>query len=93
MRTEMTAGVGFDKFWDDGGGESILLSSHVRAINTHDLAVTPDEAAASLEQYISRLDMSSSGEYWAPRGPRSVTMLVSLRIEHRLTMYQGHRNS
>ena len=20
MRTEMTAGVGFDKFWDDGGG-------------------------------------------------------------------------
>jgi NAD(P)-dependent dehydrogenase (short-subunit alcohol dehydrogenase family) len=22
MRTEMTAGVGFDKFWDDGGGRS-----------------------------------------------------------------------
>lgn len=22
MRTEMTKGVGFDKFWDDGGGES-----------------------------------------------------------------------
>jgi NAD(P)-dependent dehydrogenase (short-subunit alcohol dehydrogenase family) len=22
MRTEMTAGVGFDKYWDDGGGES-----------------------------------------------------------------------
>jgi NAD(P)-dependent dehydrogenase (short-subunit alcohol dehydrogenase family) len=21
MRTEMTAGVGFDKYWDDGGGE------------------------------------------------------------------------
>lgn len=21
MRTEMTKGVGFDKFWDDGGGE------------------------------------------------------------------------
>ena len=24
MRTEMTKGVGFDKFWDDGGGESSL---------------------------------------------------------------------
>lgn len=23
MRTEMTKGVGFDKFWDDGGGELI----------------------------------------------------------------------
>ncbi|KYK60666.1 oxidoreductase, short chain dehydrogenase/reductase family superfamily [Drechmeria coniospora] len=23
MRTEMTAGVGFDKYWDDGGGESV----------------------------------------------------------------------
>ena len=21
MRTEMTKGVGFDKFWDDGGGK------------------------------------------------------------------------
>lgn len=25
MRTEMTKGVGFDKFWDDGGGEYLLL--------------------------------------------------------------------
>jgi hypothetical protein len=24
MRTEMTKGVGFDKFWVDGGGESSL---------------------------------------------------------------------
>lgn len=24
MRTEMTKGVGFDKFWDDGGGESLV---------------------------------------------------------------------
>lgn len=22
MRTEMTKGVGFDKFWDDGGGRN-----------------------------------------------------------------------
>lgn len=27
MRTEMTKGVGFDKFWDDGGGESKLYST------------------------------------------------------------------
>jgi NAD(P)-dependent dehydrogenase (short-subunit alcohol dehydrogenase family) len=25
MRTEMTRGVGFDKFWDDGGGELMFL--------------------------------------------------------------------
>jgi len=25
MRTEMTRGVGFDKFWDDGGGEFPFL--------------------------------------------------------------------
>ncbi|KAF5605921.1 3-oxoacyl-reductase [Fusarium pseudocircinatum] len=48
MRTEMTKGVGFDKFWDDGG----------------------DKAAASLINWIDCLDISKSGEYWAPRGPR-----------------------
>lgn len=26
MRTEMTKGVGFDKFWDDGGGEYSRMS-------------------------------------------------------------------
>jgi NAD(P)-dependent dehydrogenase (short-subunit alcohol dehydrogenase family) len=25
MRTEMTKGVGFDKYWDDGGGEFFLF--------------------------------------------------------------------
>ncbi|KAF5684330.1 3-oxoacyl-reductase [Fusarium denticulatum] len=48
MRTEMTKGVGFDKFWDDGG----------------------DKAAASLINWIDSLDISKTGEYWAPRGPR-----------------------
>ncbi len=51
MRTEMTKGVGFDKYWDDGG------------------AVTPDEAAKSLMEWTEKLDMSKTGEYWAPRGP------------------------
>ncbi|KAG4284166.1 3-oxoacyl-(acyl-carrier protein) reductase [Fusarium proliferatum] len=50
MRTEMTKGVGFDKFWDDGG----------------------DKAAASLISWIDSLDISKTGEYWAPRGPRDI---------------------
>ncbi|RDW64257.1 NAD(P)-binding Rossmann-fold containing protein-12 [Coleophoma crateriformis] len=55
MRTEMTAGVGFDKYWDDGG------------------AVPPEEAAKSLAEWVEKdLDMSKSGEYWAPRGPRDI---------------------
>ncbi|KAK0387430.1 hypothetical protein NLU13_5742 [Sarocladium strictum] len=54
MRTEMTAGVGFDKYWDEGG------------------AVTPDEAAKTLVKWTDGLDMSKSGEYWAPRGPGDI---------------------
>ncbi|KAF6795921.1 short chain dehydrogenase reductase family superfamily [Colletotrichum sojae] len=54
MRTDMTKGVGFDKYWDDGG------------------AVTPDEAAESLVSWTEKLDMSKTGEYWAPRGPGDI---------------------
>lgn len=54
MRTEMTKGVGFDKYWDDGG------------------AVTPDVAAESLVKFVEGLDMSKSGQYWAPRGARDI---------------------
>ncbi|KAJ5390348.1 uncharacterized protein N7496_001416 [Penicillium cataractarum] len=54
MRTEMTKGVGFDKYWDDGG------------------AVTPDEAAESLASFIETFDISKTGQYWAPRGPRDI---------------------
>ncbi|KAH8886758.1 NAD(P)-binding protein [Thozetella sp. PMI_491] len=54
MRTEMTAGVGFDKYWDDGG------------------AVTPGQAAESLVDWAEKLDMSKTGQYWAPRGPRDI---------------------
>jgi NAD(P)-dependent dehydrogenase (short-subunit alcohol dehydrogenase family) len=52
MRTEMTKGVGFDKFWDEGG------------------AVTPDVAAKSLIEWVDDFDISRTGEYWAPRGPK-----------------------
>jgi len=54
MRTEMTKGVGFDKFWDAGG------------------AVTPDEAAKSLIEWAEKLDISKTGQYWAPRGPNDI---------------------
>ena len=35
-------------------------------------AVTPDEAATSLISFIDTLDISKTGEYWAPRGPRDI---------------------
>lgn len=35
-------------------------------------AVTPDVAAESLIEWTENLDMSKSGEYWAPRGPRDI---------------------
>ncbi|KAK0655887.1 hypothetical protein B0T16DRAFT_21540 [Cercophora newfieldiana] len=54
MRTEMTRGVGFDKFWDQ----------------FH--AVTPDEAAKSLMTWADQLDISKSGQYWAPRGAKDI---------------------
>jgi hypothetical protein len=31
--------------------------------------VTPDDAAKTLIKWTDGLDMSKSGEYWAPRGP------------------------
>ncbi|CAK7265156.1 hypothetical protein SEPCBS57363_001437 [Sporothrix epigloea] len=54
MRTEMTKGVGFDQYWDDGG------------------AVTPEEAAQTLFEWTESLDISKTGQYWAPRGPRDI---------------------
>lgn len=54
MRTEMTKGVGFDKFWDAGG------------------AVTPDESAKSLIEWIETFEITKTGQYWAPRGPGDI---------------------
>ncbi|MCJ1314527.1 hypothetical protein MMC25_008209 [Agyrium rufum] len=66
MRTEMTKGVGFDRFWDDGGDAPNSIDTHTKP------AVTPDEAAKSLIEFIDKFDMSMTGEYWAPRGPRDI---------------------
>lgn len=68
MRTEMTKGVGFDKFWDEGG------------------AVTPDVAAKSLAEWIQTFNISKTGEYWAPRGPRYVFSLRGMNSMLTLTV-------
>lgn len=103
MRTEMTKGVGFDKFWDDGGGKSVFeclqffggcLPLSV-SFAYYDLAVTPDEAAESLVSWVEKLDISKSGEYWAPRGPREYPFSHSLFDNDRrpkLTVVRGYRN-
>ena len=36
------------------------------------LAVTPDVAAGSLVDFIETFDITRTGEYWAPRGPRDI---------------------
>lgn len=71
MRTEMTKGVGFDKYWDAGGGKHDLTQAFIwfnRYIDFHS-AVTPNEAAQSLALFIEDFDINKTGEYWAPRGP------------------------
>ncbi|KAK9366246.1 hypothetical protein V1509DRAFT_641913 [Lipomyces kononenkoae] len=35
-------------------------------------AVTPDQAAESLATFIEGFDLSKTGQYWAPRGPRDI---------------------
>lgn len=37
-----------------------------------DAAVTPEEAAKSLADWTDSLDISKTGQYWAPRGPRDI---------------------
>lgn len=71
MRSDMTKGVGFDKFWDDGGGKSQPLPCKMPNLMLilPISAVTTDEAAISLVEWVDLLDISKSGEYWAPRGP------------------------
>ena len=35
-------------------------------------AVKPEEAASSLREWVETFDISKTGEYWAPRGPRDI---------------------
>ena len=34
--------------------------------------MTPDEAASTLFNWTESLDLSKTGQYWAPRGPRDI---------------------
>jgi hypothetical protein len=43
-----------------------------------DTAVTPDEAAKTLVEWAEKLDMSKSGQYWAPRGSSTLLYLTVL---------------
>lgn len=74
MRTEMTAGVGFDQFWDSGGGASLSVSFRdaTEKLTRNHPAVHPDEAADSLVGFVKTLDMAKSGQLWAPRGPADI---------------------
>jgi hypothetical protein len=98
MRTEMTKGVGFDKYWDDGGGEFfpfVILGLGMGWIGRRelmvDIAVTPDEAAKSLIEWTEKLDISKTGQYWAPRGPRPSSLSFSkLGTDH---LNRGYRHS
>ncbi|KAK1843753.1 short chain dehydrogenase reductase family superfamily [Colletotrichum chrysophilum] len=75
MRTEMTKGVGFDKYWDDGGGKFVFrkcLPTNCESLMFGCPAVTPDKAADSLIAWTDKLDISKTGEYWAPRGPGDI---------------------
>jgi NAD(P)-dependent dehydrogenase (short-subunit alcohol dehydrogenase family) len=84
MRTDMTKGVGYDKYWDAGGGEFIHVDicSHPHSpwIRSDDFiaAVTSDEAASTLIQWTDHVDISKTGEYWAPRGPGQCTTFSTL---------------
>lgn len=74
MRSEMTKGVGFDKFWDDGGGMSVVSRClSLTSVLIFHAAVTTDEAASSLVKWVDQLDISKTGEYWAPRGSRELS--------------------
>ena len=52
MRTEMTKGVGFDKFWDDGGGE---FNKHKLIHNSHSSLLSTSLPLHSSDQYFCNL--------------------------------------
>lgn len=71
MRTEMTKGVGFDKYWDAGGGTYKTLSALLKKLK-REPAVTPDVSAKSVIEFVDTFDISKTGQYWAPRGPGDI---------------------
>ena len=74
MRTEMTASIGYDKYWDEGG------------------AVEPAVAAQSLLDFGETVSREQNGQFWAPRGPRSVEEGGACFGARLLTPFAMHRD-
>lgn len=56
------------------------------------VAVTPDEAAKSLGEWVEKdFGIEKTGTYWAPRGPRSVYSYILLN-QFANALCQGHWN-
>ena len=49
-------------WWCNSDFKTVLMSAFI--------AVEPEVAAKSLIEWAEQLDISKTGEYWAPRGPR-----------------------
>ena len=98
MRTDMTKGVGYDKYYDVGGGVCVptptfILEMIILAIPLMP-AVTPDEAAASLISFVEGIKPEHAGTFWAPRGPQCVISLKRHSITYKsFAISQGHWRS
>ena len=71
----MTKGVGYDKYWDSGGGmHSSLTGVHIISskLICLSIAVHPSEAAVSTLDFLDNFSIKDTGSFWAPRGPRYV---------------------
>jgi hypothetical protein len=80
MKTEMTKSVGFDEFYESGGG-MIFFSSGIRLTHSKCAAVDPEVAATSTLDFLQTLTQEQSGTFWAPRGPRLVEFFIVLCFE------------
>ncbi|KAJ7451366.1 hypothetical protein FB451DRAFT_707445, partial [Mycena latifolia] len=74
MRTELTKNVGYDQYWDSGGGAFLPLpfSPFLHALAPKRAAVMPDEAAASPIPFVAAFTIDMTETYWAPRGARDI---------------------
>lgn len=77
MKTDMTKGVGFDQFYDSGGGKRFSPTWKCNTF-TIGIAVEPEEAARSTVNFISKITHEMTGTFWAPRGPRFVIFVCSI---------------
>ena len=69
MKTDMTRSVGFDQFYESGGGKLQLSTVEPSSLTT--IAIEPSEAAESTIDFVlNRLTHEQTGTFWAPRGPR-----------------------